>query len=82
MTAQPKPLMVVMDDFIAHALIRFHNKVEILSALDLLHYGGDDWPQPHPWTGMPRLPWEDWPSREQLEALRDRIRGRSPDGPG
>lgn len=69
-----RPLVEVMDQFVARAIIGFHVKVELLSCFDALVYGGDDWPQPHPDLEMPRLPWEDWPSREQLMSLRDRLR--------
>ncbi len=80
MTAlKPRPLVNVMDQFVARAIIAFRVRVEALSAMDALVYSGDDWPQPHPSLGMKRLPWEDWPTRESLIALRDRLRAMPTD---
>lgn len=70
----PKPLMQVMDEFVATAIVKFHVKVELLASLDALDWGGDDWPQPAAWTGLKRLPWEDWPSKAELLALAERLR--------
>jgi hypothetical protein len=70
----PKPLKQVMDQFMAYSIVRFRVKVEVLASIDGLDYGGDDWPQPAAWTGLKRLPWEDWPSRAELEALAERLR--------
>ena len=75
-TPEPKPLLDVMDDFVALAIARFITKVNALAALDVLVYGGDDWPQPHPVLGMKRLPWEDVPPPEAVRALLDRRSAR------
>ena len=74
MDLRTKPFAQVMDEFIALAILRFIDRVETLSALNLLDYGCDNWPQPHSWTGMKPLRWQDLPTEAQKIELLDRLR--------
>lgn len=66
--------MHAIDHFIVKAILEFRARVEVLSAMDLLVYSGDDWPQPHPLLEMKHLPWEQWPTKQELINLQERLR--------